>query len=292
MQVPSYQRLIKPRRRGRGAAGLLLWLASVAAVAQAVDSDQKLFDEKLKAPRAMGGPELKSTAQNYSASFARMREASPAELVTNKALFLEHFDLVWQINRALEDQRPLEDLSALGLVKYEGGFRIDYGAFPQWQPFPELVASLVPTWSMDSVGPLLVNRGFRESDVVALKSYVDTHDLKAATSARTLPIAISFSKLVKKYDKLKHPIGKDLVFAFLYQRGKVEAEARRAWAEGLIRTLDDQRVRILRSYFAEMPGTGYWAASDVNAGVANLLAVMRLPDYEQRATAEARGVSP
>jgi hypothetical protein len=82
------------------------------------------------------------------------------------------------------------------------------------------------------------------------------------------------------------------VFSFLYQRGKVEAEARRAWSEGLIRTLDDQRVRVLHSYFAEMPGIGYWAASDVDTGVANLLAVMRLPDYEQRATTEARGVSP
>jgi hypothetical protein len=287
MQVTSYQCLINPRRRGRVAAVLLLWLSSMAGAAQAVE-----FDEKLKAPRAMGGPELKSTAQSYSASFTRVREASPAELVTNKALFLEHFNLEWQINRALDDKRPLEDLSALGFVAHEGGLRVDYGAFPQWQPFPELLASLVPTWSMENVGPLLVNRGFRASDVAALKNYVDTHDLKVATSARTLPIAISFSKLVKKYDKLKYPVGKDVVFSFLYQRSKVEAEARRAWSEGLIRTLDDQRVRVLHSYFAEMPGIGYWAASDVDAGVANLLAVMRLPDYEQRATAEARGVSP
>ena len=139
-------------------------------------------------------------------------------------------------------------------MKHDGGFRIDYNAFPQWQPFPEVLASMVPTWSMDSVGPLLVNRGFRGSDVAALKNYVETHDLKAATSARTLPIAISFSKVVKKYDKIKRPVGKDLVFSYLYQRGKAEAEARRAWSEGLIRTLDDQRVRVLHSYFAEMPG--------------------------------------
>jgi len=150
----------------------------------------------------------------------------------------------------------------------------------------------VPTLTLETVGPLLVNRGFRASDVAALKNYVDTHDLKAAISARTLPIAISFSKVVKKYDKLKHPVGKDLVFAFLYQREKVEAEARRVWSEGLIRTLDDQRVRVLQSYFEEMHGIGYWTPDDADAGVANLLTVMRLPDYEQRATAEARGVTP
>src|SRR6187399_811606 len=287
MHVTSYQRLMSPPQRGRVAAVLLLWLASIAGTAQAVE-----FDEKLKAPRAMGAPELKSTAQSYSASFARMREASPAEQVTNKALFLEHFDLEWQINRALEDGRPMEDLSALGLVMHENGYRIDYNAFPQWQPFPETLSSLVPTLNMAAAGPLLINRGFRESDVAALRSFIETHDLKTATSARTLPMAISFSKVVKKYDKIKRPVGKDLVFSFLYQRGKVEAEARRAWSEDLVHTLDDQRVRVLHSYFKEMQGIGYWSPSDTESGVANLLTVMRLPDYEQRATAEARGVTP
>ena len=147
MQVTSYQCRIERPRRGPVAAGLLLWLASIAGVAQADG-----FDEKLKAPMAMGATEIKSRAQSYSASFARLRELSPAEQVTNKALFLEHFDLEWQINRALEDKRPLEDLSALGLVKHEDGYRIDYNAFPQWQPFPETLSSLVPTLNMDCRG--------------------------------------------------------------------------------------------------------------------------------------------
>jgi hypothetical protein len=290
MQVTSYL-CHKRSRRGPLAAGLLLWFASLAGVAQAIELNDR-FDEKLKAPMAMGAAELKSRAQGYSASFARLRELSPAEQVTNKALFFEHFDLVWQIDRALEDQRPPEDLSALGLVKHENGFRIDYNAFPQWQPFPETLSSLMPTLNLDAAGPLLINRGFRESDVAALRSYIETHDLKAATSSRTLPMAISFSKVVKKYDKIKRPVGKDLVFSFLYQRGKVEAEARRAWSEGLVHTLDDQRVRVLHSYFTEMQGIGYWSPSDTEAGIANLLAIMRLPDYEQRATAEAQGVTP
>ena len=134
-----------------------------------------------------------------------------------------------------------------------------------------------------------MTRGFRESDVAALRNYVETHDLKAATSARTLPIAISFSKVVKKYDKIK-AAGRQRprVLVSLPTRARSEAEARRAWSEGLIRTLDDQRVRVLHSYFSEMQGIGYWSPSDAEAGVANLLAVMRLPDYEQRATAEAR----
>jgi len=289
MQVTSYLCRFKRLRRGPVAAGLMLWFASIAGVAQAVESVEKQFDEKLKTPMALGARELKASAQGYSDRFARLRDVSHAEMVTNRALFLEHFDLVWQINRALEDKRPLEDLSALGLVKHEGGFRIDYNAFPQWRPFPEVLASMVPTLSLDSVGPLLVNRGFRGSDVAALKDYVETHDLKAATSAHTLPIAISFSKIVKKYDKIKRPVGKDVVFSYVYQRNRAEAEARRAWAEGLIQLFDAQRVRILHSYFAEIQSIGYWSASDADAGVASLLATMRLPDFEQRAIAESRG---
>jgi hypothetical protein len=287
MQVTSYQCRTQQPRRGPVAAGLLLCFASIVGVAQAVE-----FDEKLTAPRALGATELKSMAQSYSASFARLREASPAEQVTNKALSLEHFNLEWQLTRALEDKRPLEDLSALGLVKYESGFRIDYNAFPQWRPFPEILASLMPTMSMEAMVPQLIARGFRESDIAALRSYLRTHDLKAQTSARTLPIAISFSKVVKKYDKIKRPAGKDLVFAYLYQRNKVQAEVRRAWAEGLILALDDQRARVLHSFFSEFQGSGHWLPDDAEAGVANLLAVMRLPDYEQLATAEARGESP
>jgi hypothetical protein len=71
-------------------------------------------------------------------------------------------------------------------------------------------------------------------------------------------MAISFSKIVKKYDKIKRPAGKDAVFSFLYQRGKVEAEVQRAWAEGLVRTLDDQRVRVLYSFISEYQAIGHW----------------------------------
>jgi len=281
MHVPSYPRV------AAWLPMMMLILASFTGGAQAVE-----FDERTKAPMARGGAALKTQAESYSASFARLSTASPAEMVTDKVLAQERFELEWQLTRALEDQRPLEDLSALGLVKYENGFRIDYNAFPQWQPFPERIASLMPTMSMNVAGPQLVARGFRESDVAILRSYLETHDLKAETSARTLPIAISFSKVVKKYDKIKRPVGKDVVFSFLYQRNKTELEARRAWSESLIRTLDEQRVRVLDSYLSETQGIGYWSPSDSEAGVASLLATMRLPDYEQRATAEAAGATP
>jgi hypothetical protein len=266
---------------------MTLILAGFAGGAQAVE-----FDEKVKAPMVRNGVELKTQAESYSASFARLGGVPPVEMVSSKALTQEYFEAKWQLQRSLDDKQPMEDLTALGLVKDGNGFSIDYNAFPQWKPFYEVLAELMPSMDMDNLGPLLVARGFRDADVAAIRRYVETHDLDAAISVQTLPLAISFSKTVKKYDKIKRPAGKDQVLAFLYQRSKVEVEAQRVWSEGLLRTLDDQRVRVLRSYFSELKSTGYWAPDDVEAGVSGLLALMRLPDYEQRVTADARKVTP
>lgn len=274
--------------RNKYAAALCLALAVFAGSAKAVE-----FNESLKAPQLKGAAEIKTMAENYSATFARLDAASPAELVTDRSLFLERFDLEWQLQRALDEKRTLEDLSAVGLVKQaDGSISIDMGAYPQWHPFVQKLTSLLPSMNLDNLSSLLINRGFRETDVVALKDYIATHNLKAATTSKTLPIAISFSKAVKKLDKMKRPVTNDLVFSFLYQRSKAEALAEREWAEGLLQVLDAQRVRILHSYFSEMKGKKIWAADDVEAGVAGVLAQMRLPDYEQRAIAEATGVTP
>jgi hypothetical protein len=278
MHVPSYQRC---------AAVLCLALAAFAGSAQAVE-----FDEKLKAPRAKSSAEIKTLAENYSASFTRLGAASPMEALANKALFLEYFDLKWQISRALDEKRPIPDLSAAGLVKQaDGSISIDLGANPQWDPFAQKL-SLLPAMNFENLSPLLVNRGFRESDLVALKNYMTTHDLQASMKASTLPMAIGFSRVVKKLDKLKLPVSNGLVFSYLYQRSKAEALEELKWAEGLLGSVDEQRGRILQSYLSEMKGKATWAPSDVETGVANLLTHMRLLDFEQRATAEARGVAP
>lgn len=279
MHVPSYQ---------RWAPVLCLALAALAGSAQAVE-----FDEKLKAPRAKGAAEIKTLAENYSAAFTRLDTVSPVESVTNKALLLEYFDLKWQLERAIDEKRPLGELSAVGLVMQEdGSITIDLGAHPQWDPFVNKLTSFLPNMNIDSAAPLFIDRGFRESDIATLKNYVATNNLKAAVAEKTLPIAVSFSKVVKKLDRLKQPVSRGLVFSFLYQRQKAQALAEQKWTEGLTEVLDAQRMRVLHSYFSEIKGHAVWAASDVDTGVAGVLAMMRLPDYEQRATAEAKGVAP
>jgi hypothetical protein len=289
MHVASNQcGLPKRRRLGPVTAALMALLANLAGAAQAVD-----FDEKLKAPQVKGAPEIKAMAESYSATLARLATASPTEMVTNTGLFLQRFELKWLFARAVDDRLPLDDLSAIGLVKREdGGIEIDLNAFPQWSSFTDTLVAMMPTMNYDLAGPLLINRGFRESDIAAIKTYLATHDPRAAAAAKTLPIAISFSRVIKKYDRLKLAVSKDLVYSFIYQREKAEALAQREWAAGLLRGLDPQRVRVLHSFFDEMTRVSVWGPSDTEAGIEGVLALMRLPDYEQRAIAEAKGVAP
>jgi hypothetical protein len=273
--------------RSRYTAVLCVALSALAGAAQAVE-----FDEKLKAPQAKSAAEIRNLAENYSATFVRLEAASPEELVTSKTLFLDHFDLRWQVQMALDEKQPLGDLSGTGLEKSDGNIRINFVEHPQWDPLPRKMALMLPGMNLENLGPLLVNRGFRESDVTALGAYLATHDPKVAGYSKTLPIAISFSRLVKKMDKLKVPISKRLVLSYIYQRNKAEDLAQFEWAQGLLAVLDAQRGRVLLSYLSELRGVGVWGPDDVDAGIAGLLTLMRLPDYEQRATAEAKGIAP
>lgn len=278
MHVPSYPRVV----------ALVLMLAGFAGGAQAVE-----FDEKLKAPLMKDPAALRSQAESYVAKFTALQAAGPRELISNRALAAQRFDLTWQIQQAIDTHRPLGDLRTLGMeARDDGSYRVDYNASPQWQQFDEILLAWLPTTNWDMFGMQLIERGFRTEDVAAIRDYVTTHDPRKLSLQRSLPLAVSFSKVVKKYDRIKRPVDDGLVLSYLYQRTKVGAETNREWADGLLNTLDTQRARILMAYLSEMSSTGVWAPSDQRTGIDYLLGLMRLPNYEQLAAAEAEGVKP
>ena len=70
------------------------------------------------------------------------------------------------------------------------------------------------------------------------------------------------------------------------------ALARRGWGVGLLDALGPADTRIVESYLDEAKSTVVWAPSDPRSGIDSLLANLRLPDFEQKAAAEANGVTP
>jgi hypothetical protein len=274
MHVSSYPR----------ALAMLLMLACFAGGAQAVE-----FDERVEAPMVKEPAALRTRAQLYVSKFSAL-QAAPQELINNRALAMERFDLAWQIQRAIDTHRPLGDLSSVGLeAQQDGSYRVDYNASPQWNQLDELLAGWLGQVSWDAFGKQLIDRGFRAEDVATLKQYVSTHDLQQTSRREKLPLALSFSKVVRKYDKIKRPVDDAMVLSYIYQREKLSAERSREWAEGLLSALDAQRSRILLAYFGEMKSTGVWAPSDQRAGIDEQLRLMRLPNFEQLATSEAAG---
>ena len=287
MHVPNSQHRSRYRWRPPLAAAWLLALALTGS-AQAVE-----FDASLRAPMMKSQGELKSQAQDYSAKFALISEAAPERLVTDTSLWREQFDVAWKVQRAMDEHRPLDELAAVGIVSDAmGHVRIDFNKYPQWFPFYERLSVLFAEPNMEGIGKELMQRGFRDTDVATLTNYVTTHDLKRSEAERALSVALSFNKLVQKFDRTRRPVDSGLLLSFVYQRSKVQSEVRREWAAGLIQSLDAQRARILFDYVSEPESFGVWTPTNQSIALAGVLEAMRLPDFEQKAIAEARGVQP
>jgi hypothetical protein len=267
---------------------LLALLLAGAATAQAVE-----FDEKVKAPSVAEPVAFAARAETFRSRLDALGDAAPRALIEDRALLREQMDLLWQFQRALDSGRPPEGLATLGFEpRGDGSYAIDYNTHPEWKRLDQSMSSLLPHLEWDLLAKELQARGFREADLATLQKYVTDNDARVLAAKRALPLAISFSKVVRKLDRLKRPVPDGLVLSYLYQRERADADATREWTQGLLQALDAQRARILVSYFEEMESTGVISADNQRAGIDELLRVMRLPDFEQRATAEAQGVTP
>jgi hypothetical protein len=251
------------------------------------------FDEKLKAPMMKGQAELQTQARAYATKFIAIREAAPEQLIRNSALAREKFDLVWQIQRSIDEGKPLGDLAEVGItLQPNGSYVIDTTGRPEWNDLHKIIAGLLSPVNLERWLPLLVARGFRPEDVEIVREYVKARDPTRLSAEATLPVALSFGRSVRKWDQLKRTVPDTLVLSFLYQRARAASESNRLWVDGLMQKLDAQRGRILLSSFLELERTTYWIPENVSEGIATVLADVRRPDFESLVTAEAKGVAP
>jgi hypothetical protein len=251
------------------------------------------FDERLKVPTSAEPAAFRVQAEAFSSKAAALQAAGPERLMTDPALSKERFDLLWQLQQALDSHRPVGDLASVGFARREdGSYEIDYAAHPEWHVSADFLASYLPIANWGVFDEELRARGFKDTQLTALHEYVRTHDANRAARLRALPLAISFSRVVKKYDRLKLGVPDSVVLSYIYQRTRAEMEARREWASALFSALDAQHGRILSSYFAETRAVGIIAADDRRSGIDELLRIVRLPHFEELATTEAEGATP
>jgi hypothetical protein len=275
-------------RRRSLAAVLMLALAGTGGLAQAAG-----FDEKLKAPMMTSAAQTHAIAKEFGARYRAVRAATPSQVITNASLAREKFDLKWQVEKAIDQRKPIEEFSELGFESTgNGSYKVKLNEHPEWDDLPSGIISILTGPNLDPLVQALAQNGFRPEDVAAIKEYIRTHDPKIASKSAALPIALAFAKTVRKFDKAKRPVPDALVLSYVYQSSRASSESNRLWAAELLRQFDAQRARVLLSTFMEFEITGFWSPTDPALVIASQLNAVRLPNFDELAKTEAKGVAP
>jgi hypothetical protein len=236
----------------------LLFAVSISDAADTV--------QRLTAPAPAERQAVKADLKAYFATYERKRAESATALIRDDAARQAWTDLEYRIVRAINEGRALGDLSEFGLEsRPDGSFAVDVKRYPQWRP---LDASL-PVLSSPEVISLyearLKARGFRQSDMDALRLYVADHDLTVTTQATATLIAQKYAKHFASENAAGRRLSVDDVTDYHYELRRNWRETERKWSLGLLDALDPQRQRILASFFQEVASTKNLGKAQKNA---------------------------
>ena len=214
---------------------------------------QRRSTRRCKPPRAATSQALRTKLEAHFATFQRkQQDQDPAAFIRDRRAHQQWSDAYFAVTLALDEGTPLGDLSAFGLAKRpDGKYQIDLRAFPQWEPLDSRLHMLTNPEVLESYVPALQARGFRDSDIEALRTYVATHDPRLAIHAEGRQLVDTFAKRLQTQRGAGRTLNLQEVLAYRYQKASIRAEAERQWAVGLIDTLDRQRQRILVSLLDE-----------------------------------------
>jgi hypothetical protein len=229
-------------------ASVLLLAVFLAGHAQAAP-----FDEKAKAPRVASSQALQTKLEVHFATFERKRQdADPAAFIRDRGAHKQWSDLYFAVQLAMDEKRPLEGLDAFGLVAKPGGkYVIDLQAFPQWEPLDSRLRKLTNEEVVESYVPALKARGFRDEDIVALRTYLANHDPRMTVYVEGRSLVETFARRLQGQRQAGQRLNLQEVLAYRYQKAMIMAEAQRSWAVGLMDALDRQRQRALVSFLDE-----------------------------------------
>ena len=202
---------------------LFVLFATAAFAAQAVE-----FDEKLKAPMAASGAELKSRIEALAVKGGAADAQARVDEVRSQSFARQRFDARWLLGRMIDARKPLPELEALGFVAREdGGYVVDTEAHQEWRPLQNNLLIFADPETVDAVGGALLARGFEPGDLEVIRNYVRQHDLKRMRSEGQLALLLSAGKMAKKRQKLKLPVDDHFMWSFFYQKARNVAEV--AW---------------------------------------------------------------
>jgi len=239
---------VRTRKSFAGALAILLAIAVQAAP----------FDEKAKAPRAASSQALRTKFDAHFQTFERkQKDADPGAFIRDVQAHQQWSDLFFAVKLALDERVPLKDLADFGLVaQANGSYVVDLRKFPQWRPLDDRLYQLTNPDVFESYEPALLARGFRDSDVSALRKYLATQNPRWRVHEEGRPLIDTFAQRLQKRRQAGQPLNLEEVLAYRYQKASLKAELERQWAVELLDVLDRPRQRILASFlFDEFEST-------------------------------------
>jgi hypothetical protein len=120
------------------------------------------FDEKLKAPMMTSAAQTYAQAKEFGARYRQVHTTNPSQVITNASLAREKFDLKWQVERAIDQRKPITGFEELGFESIgNGSYRVNLNDHPEWDDFPAGIIGVLADANLDTAAPALIQRGFR-----------------------------------------------------------------------------------------------------------------------------------
>lgn len=224
-------------------------LLSLVAPPTSVGAAQ--FDEEVSAPRELSSAELKGKARDYFADFENGL-VTMLDVTRDRARHAKLTDLWWHLSRTIDQRESLDELADYGIARMaDGSYSVDLKRFPQWDSLDQRMKTLLDLGSLDETMPALKQRGFRDSDIGALREYLKHHNPDLAVIAESAPLTESFALSVKERAAGGQRLSFAEMMAYSYQTARSVNEVYRTWALGVLDSLDHQRQRVLVSYLME-----------------------------------------
>ena len=141
------------------------------------------------------------------------------------------------------------DLAEFGLAaRPDGSYVVDLRKFPQWEPLDDRLYRLTNPDVFESYESALRARGFRDSDMAALRSTWPL-TIRVCACRQTAGNSSRLSRSgCRRAGEAGQPLNLEEVLAYRYQKASLKAEIERQWAVELLDALDPQRQRILASF--------------------------------------------
>jgi hypothetical protein len=251
------------------------------------------FDERIKAPPAPTNAELKAVIRDYFDTYARVNAESSAGIVRDKAAYQQWFETQWRLQRAIDQKRPLGDLSEFGLIRNaDGSYSVDLTEYPQWEPLPVRLDRFREPQLLDIHVEALRVRGFRDADIEALRAYIAKSPPRNQSSATELDITESYFARVKAQLAAKQKAIPSQLLSYMYQSRRISIENERAWALGFLDSFDQQRQRILESYLQEQGGGLTIAPDNIDGLVEFVVDGIASGDLERQINVERKEARP